>query len=145
MSRLDPEGSNEELIGKAIKSHRDKLTISTKMIFIKQGTGAVISSDLDGSPSYVKKACEARLKRLGIEIIDLYYLHRVDPNTPIEDSIGAMAELVKEGKIRHVGISEVKPSTIRRTASVHPIAAFKVNIPCGKDILKKKFYRLAKN
>jgi aryl-alcohol dehydrogenase-like predicted oxidoreductase len=115
-------GHNEELIGKAIKSQRDKLVLATKMGFAK-GQGDSLSFYLDGSPAYVKKACDASLKRLGVETIDLYYLHRVDPKTPIEDTIGAMADLVKAGKIRHIGISEVKPLTIRRAAKVHPIAA----------------------
>lgn len=116
-------GHNEELIGKTIKSQRDKITLATKMGFARRSKGDVLDYCLDGSPAYVKKACDASLKRLGIETIDLYYLHRVDPNTPIEDSIGAMAGLVEEGKIRYIGISEVKPATIRRAASVHTISA----------------------
>lgn len=116
-------GHNEELIGKAIKPHREKIILATKMGFGRKSKGDVLDYFLDGSPTYIKEACNASLKRLGIEIIDLYYLHRVDPNTPIEDSIGAMADLVKEGKIRYIGISEVKPETIRRAALVHPISA----------------------
>lgn len=112
-------GHNEELICKAIKSQRDKLTLATKMGFARRGQGAV----LDGSPAYVKEACDASLKRLGVDTIDLYYLHRVDPKTPIEDSIGAMADLVKAGKIRHIGISEVKSATIKRATKIYPIAA----------------------
>jgi aryl-alcohol dehydrogenase-like predicted oxidoreductase len=115
-------GHNEELIGKAIKSQRNKLTLATKMGFAKRNNGD-LDYYLDGSPLYIKQACDASLKRLDLETIDLYYLHRVDPKTPIEDSIGAMADLVKAGKIRHVGISEVKPATIRRAAKIHPIAA----------------------
>jgi aryl-alcohol dehydrogenase-like predicted oxidoreductase len=115
-------GHNEELVGKAIKSYRDKLVIATKMGFVQSGKGG-LDYYLDGSPTHIKKACNASLKRLGIETIDLYYLHRVDPKTPIEDSIGAMVDLVKAGKIRHIGISEVKPTTIQRAAKVYPIAA----------------------
>jgi aryl-alcohol dehydrogenase-like predicted oxidoreductase len=116
-------GHNEELIAKAIKSQRDKLTLATKMGFVRRSNGEILDCYLDGSPAYVKEACDASLKRLGVETIDLYYLHRVDPKTPIEDSIAAMADLVKAGKIRHIGISEVKPATIRRAAKIHPIAA----------------------
>lgn len=116
-------GHNEELINKAIKSHRNKLILATKMGFARKGQGGNLKYCIDGSPAYVKEACHASLKRLGVETIDLYYLHRVDPQTPIEDSIGAMADLVKEGKIRYIGISEVKPSTIKRAAQVHYISA----------------------
>ncbi len=113
-------GHNEELIGKAIKGHRDKIVLATKMGFIQGGEKAYT---LDGSPAHIKAACDASLKRLGVETIDLYYLHRIDPKVSVEDSISAMAELVKAGKIRHIGISEAKPETIRRAAKVHPITA----------------------
>jgi aryl-alcohol dehydrogenase-like predicted oxidoreductase len=117
-------GHNESLVGKAIRSKRNQLVIATKTGFVQQtGGDGDLDDYLDGSPRHIKEACDASLKRLGVETIDLYYLHRVDPKTPIEDSIGAMADLVKTGKIRHVGISEVKPATIRRAAKVHPIAA----------------------
>lgn len=116
-------GHNEELIAKAIKNQGDKIIIASKMGFVRKQNGALLEYGFDGSPAYIKQACDASLKRLGAEVIDLYYLHRVDPNTPIEDSIAAMADLVKAGKIRHIGISEVKASTIRRAAKVHPIAA----------------------
>lgn len=116
-------GHNEELINKALKSQRNKITLATKMGFVRKSLGSVGDYSIDGSPAYVIKACEASLKRLGVDTIDLYYLHRVDPKTPIEDSIGAMVDLVNAGKIRHIGISEVKPATIRRAAKVHPIAA----------------------
>lgn len=115
-------GHNETLIGKAIKAHRNNLFLATKLGFRTSSDG-ISDYYLDGSPAYIKQACDASLKRLGIETIDLYYLHRVDPNTPIEDSIGAMADLVKAGKIRYIGISEVKPATIRRAAKIHPITA----------------------
>ncbi|WP_058535212.1 aldo/keto reductase [Legionella saoudiensis] len=116
-------GHNEELIAKAIKGKRDRIILATKVGFTKQEQGGPRDYIINGSPAYIKKACEASLTRLGTEAIDLYYLHRVDKQTPIEDSISAMAELVKEGKIRYIGISEVKPDTIRRAAQVHPIAA----------------------
>lgn len=115
-------GHNETLVGQAIKAHRDKIILATKLGFRTKGEG-ILDYYLDGSPEYIKQACDASLKRLGIETIDLYYLHRVSPNTAIEDSIGAMADLVKAGKIRYIGISEVKPATIRRAAKIHPITA----------------------
>ena len=113
--------TNEELVGKAIRGIRKDLVLATKF-------GIVRSADpmhrgLNGSPEYVRMACEASLRRLGVEVIDLYYLHRVDPQTPIEETVGAMAGLVKEGKIRYVGLSEVNGSTLRRAHTVHPIAA----------------------
>ncbi len=111
-------GHNETLIGKAIKGKRDNVILATKM-----GFRLVNDVVLDGSPAYIKQACDQSLQRLGVDFIDLYYLHRVDPKTPIEESIGALADLVKEGKIGHIGISEVKPETIRRAAKIHPIAA----------------------
>ncbi len=116
-------GHNEELINKAIKSQRNKITLATKMGFVRKSQGDARDYTIDGSPAYVIKACDASLKRLAVETIDLYYLHRVDPKTPIEDSIGAMSDLVKAGKIRYIGISEVKPETIKRAAKVHPITA----------------------
>ncbi len=116
-------GHNEELICKAIKSQRNNLTLATKMGFARRTQGGVLDYCIDGSPAYVKEACDASLKRLGIDTIDLYYLHRVDPKTPIEESIAAMADLVKAGKIRYIGISEVKPATIKRAAKIHPITA----------------------
>jgi aryl-alcohol dehydrogenase-like predicted oxidoreductase len=115
-------GHNEELIGKVIKSHRNQLILATKMGFAKKGDDA-LNYYLDGSSAYIKKACDASLKRLNVETIDVYYLHRIDPKTPIEDSIAAMADLVKAGKVRYIGISEAKPSTIRRAAKIHPITA----------------------
>lgn len=116
-------GHNEALISQAIKAQRHKITLATKMGFVRQDKGDTLDYCIDGSSAYVKTACDASLKRLGVDVIDLYYLHRVDPKTPIEESIGAMADLVKAGKIRHIGISEVKPSTIRRAAKIHTIAA----------------------
>ena len=114
-------GRNEELIGRAIKDIREQVCVATKFGNVRAADGAYIR--VDGSPAYVRSACEASLRRLGIETIDLYYQHRVDVNTPIEDTVGAMAELVKEGKVRYLGLSEAAPATIRRAHAVHPIAA----------------------
>jgi aryl-alcohol dehydrogenase-like predicted oxidoreductase len=112
--------TNEELVGAAIKGKRDKLVIATKFAFRFDGNQIV---GLDGSAANAKEACEGSLKRLGVDCIDLYYQHRVDPNVPIEETVGAMADLVKEGKIRHIGLSEAGPETLRRAAAVHPITA----------------------
>lgn len=112
---------NEELVGKAIRDRRDSVVLATKF-------GIVRSEDagfrgINGKPEYVRSACEASLRRLGVEAIDLYYQHRVDPNTPIEETVGAMAELVKEGKVRYLGLSEAGSETLHRACSVHPITA----------------------
>ena len=113
--------TNEELVGKAIKGRRDKFVIATKFaIVIGPGPNA---RSINGKPEYVKSACDASLKRLGIDTIDLYYQHRVDPNTPIEDTVGAMAELVKQGKVRYLGLSEAGANTLRRACKVHQITA----------------------
>ena len=111
-------GHNEELVGRAIRDRREKVVLATKFGNVIGGKGAV-----DGSPEYVASACEASLKRLGIDTIDLYYQHRVDPNVPIEETVGAMAKLIEQGKVRALGLSEAHPDTIRRAAKVHPIAA----------------------
>jgi aryl-alcohol dehydrogenase-like predicted oxidoreductase len=113
-------GHNEELLGKALKGKREQAIVATKF---GQTKGADGKQGIDGSPAYVQKACEASLKRLGIETIDLYYQHRVDPATPIEDTVGAMKRLVEQGKVRALGLSEAAPDTIRRAHKVHPIAA----------------------
>lgn len=114
-------GRNEELISRAIKGKRDQFVIATKFGNVRAADGAYLG--ISGKPDYVRSACEASLQRLGIETIDLYYQHRVDPNTPIEDTVGAMAELVKEGKVRYLGLSEASPRTIERAHKVHPITA----------------------
>jgi aryl-alcohol dehydrogenase-like predicted oxidoreductase len=114
-------GTNEELIGKAIKGKRDKVAIATKFGNMRGPKGEFLG--VNGKPDYVRKCCEDSLKRLGVDVIDLYYQHRVDPNTPIEDTVGAMAELVKQGKVRHLGLSEAAPKTIERAHKVHPITA----------------------
>ncbi|HLX38010.1 MAG TPA: aldo/keto reductase [Candidatus Binataceae bacterium] len=113
--------TNELLIAKSIKGRREKFVIATKFGIVR-GPGPNDRS-INGRPEYVHQACDASLKRLGIDVIDLYYQHRVDPKVPIEDTVGAMAALVKAGKVRHLGLSEAAPNTIRRAAKVHPIAA----------------------
>jgi aryl-alcohol dehydrogenase-like predicted oxidoreductase len=113
-------GHNEQLLGRALKGKRDKVVVATKFGQVKGADG---KQGIDGRPQYVMQACEASLKRLGIEVIDLYYQHRVDPNVPIEDTVGAMKRLVEQGKVRALGLSEARPETIRRAHKVHPIAA----------------------
>jgi len=113
-------GHNEELLGRALKPVRDKIVIATKFGQTRRPGGA---NGVDGRPEYVQQACEASLKRLGIDTIDLYYQHRVDPNVPVEDTVGAMARLVEQGKVRHLGLCEARPERIRRAHAVHPIAA----------------------
>jgi aryl-alcohol dehydrogenase-like predicted oxidoreductase len=114
-------GKNEELVGRALKDRRDRAVIATKFGNVRDADGKF--SGISGKPDYVRQACDASLARLGIETIDLYYQHRVDADTPIEDTVGAMAELVKAGKVRQLGLSEAAPATIRRAHAVHPIAA----------------------
>ncbi|GAA1278143.1 aldo/keto reductase [Saccharothrix xinjiangensis] len=112
--------TNEELIGRAVKGRRDEVVLATKFAVVRE-PGA--DWGLRGDPEYVKQAAEASLRRLGTDHIDLYYQHRVDPNVPIEDTVGALAELVREGKVGHIGLSEAGPATIRRAHAVHPVAA----------------------
>ena len=112
---------NEELVGRAIRDRRDQVVVATKFANVRGPNGEFLG--VRGDPEYVRSACEASLKRLGVEVIDLYYQHRVDPNVPIEDTVGAMAELVKEGKVRFLGLSEAGAETVRRANAVHPIAA----------------------
>jgi len=114
-------GENERLVGRAIAGRRSEVVIATKFGCVRSADGSFLG--ISGRPEYVKSACEASLKRLGVEVIDLYFQHRVDPNTPIEETIGAMAELVQEGKIRYIGLSEAAASTIRRAHAIHPITA----------------------
>jgi aryl-alcohol dehydrogenase-like predicted oxidoreductase len=115
------DGHNESLIGKVLAKHRDKVTIATKCGIVKGDYGA--AGGVNGRPEYIRQACDASLARLATEHIDLYYLHRLDPNVPIEESVGAMSELVREGKVRFIGLSEVSPSTLRRAHKVHAITA----------------------
>jgi aryl-alcohol dehydrogenase-like predicted oxidoreductase len=114
-------GANEELVGKAIKGKRKQFVIATKFGNMRGPDGAFLG--VNGKPEYVKKCCDDSLRRLGIDVIDLYYQHRVDANTPIEDTVGAMAELVRQGKVRHLGLSEASAKTIERAHAVHPITA----------------------
>jgi aryl-alcohol dehydrogenase-like predicted oxidoreductase len=113
---------NEELVGRAIKGKRDKVVLATKFGIVRDPANPN-TRGVNGKPDYVQKSCEASLKRLGVETIDLYYQHRVDPNTPIEETVGAMANLVKQGKVRYLGLSEASPKTLRRAMKVHPITA----------------------
>jgi aryl-alcohol dehydrogenase-like predicted oxidoreductase len=113
--------TNERLVGRAIRDRRGEVVLATKFGNVRGDDKAF--RGIDGRPEYVRQACDASLKRLGVDTIDLYYQHRVDPNTPIEDTVGAMAELVKAGKVRFLGLSEAAPATIRRAHAVHPIAA----------------------
>ena len=114
-------GANETLLGKALGARRKEAVVATKFALVRGEGGSFLG--VSGKPDYVKKACDASLGRLGIDAIDLYYQHRVDPQVPIEETVGAMAELVKAGKVRRLGLSEASPATIRRAHAVHPIAA----------------------
>jgi aryl-alcohol dehydrogenase-like predicted oxidoreductase len=113
-------GRNEELVGRALQGRRDQVVLATKFGNIRKPDGG---QDVDGRPEYVQQACELSLERLGVETIDLYYQHRVDPKVPIEDTVGAMARLIEAGKIRHIGLSEAGAGTLRRAHATHPIAA----------------------
>ncbi|MTD44338.1 aldo/keto reductase [Conexibacter sp. W3-3-2] len=115
-------GANEELVGRAIADRRDEVVLATKFGILRDPDDPT-KRGVDGRPEYVKAACEASLRRLGVDHIDLYYQHRVDPDTPIEETVGAMAQLVAEGKVRFLGLSEAAPATIRRAHAVHPITA----------------------
>lgn len=114
-------GQNEELVGRAIRGHRDEFVVATKFGNVRGPRGERLG--INGRPEYVMRACDASLARLGIDTIDLYYQHRVDVNTPIEETVGAMARLVEQGKVRYLGLSEAGPETIRRANAVHPITA----------------------
>ena len=115
-------GDNEVLLARALKGKRDQVTLATKFGNVRDASNPANRS-INGRPEYVRSACEASLKRLGVDHIDLYYQHRVDPATPIEDTVGAMADLVKQGKVRFLGLSEAAAATVRRAHKVHPIAA----------------------
>lgn len=117
--------TNEELVGEAIRGRRDEVVLATKFGIVRglHAVPGVSAQTVNGRPDYVKSACEGSLRRLGVDHIDLYYLHRVDPETPIEDTVGAMKELVGAGKVRHIGLSEAAPETIRRAHAVHPLTA----------------------
>ena len=113
--------TNERLVGRAIRDRRDEVVLATKFGNVRSADGAYLG--ISGRPDYVRKACDASLQRLGVDVIDLYYQHRVDVDTPIEETVGAMAELVQAGKVRYLGLSEAAPATIRRASAVHRIAA----------------------
>ena len=121
LDTADIYGDSELKVGKAIKGRRADVFLATKFGFVQPRVGT--QEQLDARPEYVREACERSLRRLDVDHIDLYYLHRVDPNVPIEETVGAMADLVGEGKVRHLGLSEVSPSTLRRAHAVHPITA----------------------
>jgi aryl-alcohol dehydrogenase-like predicted oxidoreductase len=114
-------GRNEELVGRAIRDRREGVVLATKFGNVRGEDGSFLG--VNGRPEYVRSACDASLRRLGVEVIDLYYQHRVDPQTPIEETVGAMARLVEEGKVRYLGLSEASAETIRRAHAVHPVAA----------------------
>ena len=113
--------TNEQLVGRAIKDRREQVVLATKFGNVRSTDGSWMG--VNGKPEYVRQACDASLQRLGVDVIDLYYQHRVDPTVPIEETVGAMAELVQQGKVRYLGLSEAAPATIRRAYAVHPIAA----------------------
>ena len=115
------DGHNETLVGRAIRDRRDEVVLATKFSLSRDASGGM--NAVNGSPDYVRSACDASLRRLGVDHIDLYYQHRVDPKVPIEDTVGAMAELVAAGKVRHLGLSEASAATLRRAVAVHPITA----------------------
>jgi len=114
-------GRNEELVGKALRDRRHQAVLATKFGNVRGMDGSWLG--VNGKPDYVRSCCEASLRRLGVDVIDLYYQHRVDPETPIEETVGAMADLVRQGKVRYLGLSEAAPATIRRACAVHPITA----------------------
>jgi aryl-alcohol dehydrogenase-like predicted oxidoreductase len=134
-------GENESLISKVLKPNRDKVFIATKFGFKYTGS-KLLASVFDGSPAYMREAVEKSLQRLGIETIDLYYAHRVDPNVPIEETVGAMAELVKEGKVRYLGLSEASAESIKKANSVHPIAALQSEYSLLTRDVEKEIYPL---
>jgi aryl-alcohol dehydrogenase-like predicted oxidoreductase len=136
-------GRNEELLGKILKTQRDKVFVCTKFGNVRGPNGEFLG--VDGKPEYVRQQCDISLKRLGINYIDLYYQHRVDPNTPIEETIGAMAELVKQGKVKYLGMSECSAETLRRAYKVHPIAAVQMEYsPWTLDIERNGLLDAAK-
>ncbi|MEC0181291.1 aldo/keto reductase [Paenibacillus peoriae] len=114
-------GKNEELISQVLQSHRDEVVLATKFSIMRGEDGSFLG--VNGRPEYVKQACDRSLQRLGVDVIDLYYQHRVDPNVPIEETVGAMSDLVQAGKVRYLGLSEASPALIRRAHKVHPITA----------------------
>src|SRR6266508_5942932 len=136
--------NNEELISKVLVEHRDRIFIATKFGFRTRSIPTGEESYIDGSPEYIKQAVEGSLQRLKIETIDLYYAHRVDPTTPIEETVGAMADLVKEGKVRYLGLSEASPESLRKAYAVHPIAALQNEYSLLTRDIEKEMLSLTK-
>jgi aryl-alcohol dehydrogenase-like predicted oxidoreductase len=134
---------NEELVGRAIRERRNEVILATKFGIVRDPANPK-ARGLNGKPEYVRSCCEASLRRLGVKTIDLYYLHRVDPNTPIEVTVRAMAELVKEGKVRHLGLSEAAPETLRRANAVHPITALQTEYSLWSREPEKELLALCK-
>jgi aryl-alcohol dehydrogenase-like predicted oxidoreductase len=130
-------GDNEELVGKTIRSRREKFFIATKFANVRKKDDPSYWA-VSGRPEYVRAACDASLKRLGVDYIDLYYQHRVDPQTPVEETVGAMAELVKAGKVKYLGLSEASPATIRRAHKVHPITALQTEYSLWERHVEKE-------
>ena len=135
-------GKNEELVGRAIKNDRADYIIATKFGNVRTAEG---TPDVDGRPEYVQQACEASLKRLGINEIDLYYFHRMDPKVPIEETVGAMARLIEQGKVRYLGLSEAAPETLRRAHTTHPIAALQTEYSLWTRDVEEDVLNLCKN
>jgi aryl-alcohol dehydrogenase-like predicted oxidoreductase len=135
-------GANEELVGRALRGRRDDVVLATKFGIVRDPANPTVRG-FNGRPEYVWACCEASLQRLGVEAIDLYYQHRVDPDIPIEETVGAMAELVAAGKVRHLGLSEAAAGTIRRADAVHPITAVQSSGRCGHATSRTRWSRPA--
>jgi len=134
-------GRNEELVGRALRGHRSEVILATKFANIRGPNGEFLG--ISGRPEYVREACDKSFQRLGFEVIDLYYQHRVDPNTPIEETVGAMAELVRAGKVRYLGLSEAAPATLRRACT--PLRPCRPSTPCGAATRKMQSWPPAAN
>lgn len=137
-------GENERLISKVLKENRSKVFIATKFGFKYTSGQSLFSTTFDGSPEWIRQAVELSLKRLNIETIDLYYAHRIDPNVPVEEMVGAMSELVKEGKVRYLGLSEASVSSLRKANAVHPISALQSEYSLLTRDLEKEIYPVVK-
>lgn len=132
-------GDNERLVGEALRGHRDRVILATKGGATRDAQGRATN---DGSPQYLARACEASLQRLGVDVIDLYYLHRADPQVPIEDSVGALSRLVEQGKVRAIGLSEVSAQTLRRACAVHPVSALQTEYSLGCRFVEEEMLPL---
>ncbi len=135
-------GANEQLLGKAFKDRWDKLVLATKFAIMRGPNGEFMG--INGKPEYIRKACDQSLQNLGVEAIDLYYMHRQDPEVEIEDIVGTMAELVKEGKVKYIGLSEVDPETLRRAHAVHPISALQTEYSLWSREPEQKLFDVCK-